>query len=409
MKILFVSNLYPPNQVGGYEELCWTVASHLHADHGHEIAVLTSASGGRVADWPGQRVHQSLRLLTGRTVYDAFDGPPARRETIKAQNRAALQSAIQRTAPDVIFCWNLYGLDLSFYEALGRADPPVVVMLTDNWLASMIDPEAVGAFFRTVVNGSARQEDFAARGAVRQQQAAQVSAIFGAKFMKDFYSACGVTFARDEVIHNGVQLPAASTPRSYDRIADGATVRLLFAGRLVDIKGAHTAVEALLRLRSKRPGIDWRLSLVGDARDTAYLMRLRGIASEGGCLDRIDFRSPVAPEVLPDLFASHDMYVFPSLYEPFSLTLIHALASGIPTLASRVGGNVEIIRDGDTGLLFEKGDADGLTAAILRLVDTDGLINRLSTRGVAAAREFSRERMIAAMDAHLRDRVRRRT
>ena len=65
---------------------------------------------------------------------------------------------------------------------------------------------------------------------------------------------------------------------------------------------------------------------------------------------------PPYPDSLPELFEEHDIYVFPSLYEPFSLTLIHALACGIPTAASRVGGNVEIVRDGVSGVLFKKGD-----------------------------------------------------
>ena len=76
MRVLFVSNLYPPNVVGGYEELCHEVASRFAA-RGHEVAVLTSCYGGRTQPIPGQVVHQSLRLIVGRTIYDGFDGPPS--------------------------------------------------------------------------------------------------------------------------------------------------------------------------------------------------------------------------------------------------------------------------------------------------------------------------------------------
>ena len=86
MRVLFVSNLYPPNVVGGYEELCHEVASRFAA-RGHEVAVLTSCYGGRTQPIPGQVVHQSLRLIVGRTIYDGFDGPPSRRALLRMQMR----------------------------------------------------------------------------------------------------------------------------------------------------------------------------------------------------------------------------------------------------------------------------------------------------------------------------------
>ena len=64
MRVLFVSNLYPPNVVGGYERLCFEVASAFAA-RGHEVAVLTSGHGGGVAEYPGQTIRQALRLLAG--------------------------------------------------------------------------------------------------------------------------------------------------------------------------------------------------------------------------------------------------------------------------------------------------------------------------------------------------------
>ena len=82
MRILFLSNLYPPNVVGGYERLCYEVAAGLSA-RGHEIAVLTSDYGGRVAEYPGQQVERCWTLPVGsRAIYAPYDGPRQDREKI---------------------------------------------------------------------------------------------------------------------------------------------------------------------------------------------------------------------------------------------------------------------------------------------------------------------------------------
>lgn len=400
MRVLFVSNLYPPNVVGGYEELCHEVASRFAA-RGHEVAVLTSCYGGRTQPIPGQVVHQSLRLIVGRTIYDGFDGPPSRRALLRMQNVAALKRAVAGFVPDVVFCWNLYGLDRDFFDALAGTGLPVVAMLTDNWLAAMENPAFVGAYFRDHVLGTPATP-WPDNGGVSRRLPANVSAIFGAGFMRDFYAAAGLHFDRDVVIHNGVNLaPELDGPRGRPARQPGDPVRLLFAGRVVEIKGAHTAVEALGRLRREAPGIDWRLTLVGDSRDRPYLDRLKTIAAEDGTRGAIDFVERVAPSELVGLFDAHDIYLFPSYYEPFSLTLIHALAAGIPTVASATGGNVEIVAEGETGLLFAKGDAADLARAVARLQADPALAERVGTAGARAARRYSTEAMIAAMEAHL--------
>ena len=111
----------------------------------------------------------------------------------------------------------------------------------------------------------------------------------------------------------------------------------------------------------------------------------------------------MAEDALFDLFQQHDVYLFPSLYEPFSLTLIHALACGIPTAASRAGGNPEIVRDRESGVLFEKGDPADLARAVLRLARDPALRAGVSAGGRAAAARFTFEAMVDGMEAFLRE------
>jgi glycosyltransferase involved in cell wall biosynthesis len=231
-------------------------------------------------------------------------------------------------------------------------------------------------------------------------------AVFGAAFVRDLYADAGVFFERSRVVHNGVrQEPRPDAAfRDRARLVQDCELRLLFAGRFVDLKGAHDAVAALPLIRPEEAGVrSVRLTLLGDTRDTAYAERLRGEVAANGCADRIDIRPPVAEDALFDLFDQHDIYLFPSLYEPFSLTLILALACGIPTAASRAGGNVEIVRDGESGVLFEKGDPADLARAVLRFARDPALRVKVSAGGRAEASRFTFEAMVDGMEAFLRE------
>ncbi|WP_338665113.1 glycosyltransferase family 4 protein [Pararoseomonas sp. SCSIO 73927] len=418
MRILFLSNLYPPNVVGGYERLCHEVASDFAA-RGHEITVLTSAHGGKVAEYPGQRVLRTLELLTGSEIYIPFPGTAEDRAAVNARNLERLRAVLDEVRPDVVFAWNLFFLDASILDALEASPYRTVVMLTDNWLLVMRNPAFVADFFREIVHGPGRfvppppppaWRAMAGRAKRRLQRLAgitprgQLQAVFGARFMRDFYAAGGTYFRSHRVIHNGVR----QSPRTGPAPDRAATVRpghlrLLFAGRLVDLKGADTAVEALSLLNPSELGVERiTLTIVGDGQDHAYLERFRALlAASPRAADMV--MEPVVPEAeLPALFDRHDIYLFPSLYEPFSLTLIHALACGIPTIASDIGGNPEIVEDGRSGLLFRKGDPASLAETIARLARDPALRQRLALGGQEVSRQFTFERMTEAMERFLK-------
>jgi glycosyltransferase involved in cell wall biosynthesis len=413
MRVLVLSNLYPPNVVGGYERLCHEVASGLVAQ-GQEVTVLTSRYGGKLADYPGQRVIRELELLTGADIYTPFAGSAEDRAALNARNLETLRRVLDEVRPDVVFAWNLFFLDASILQALEASPYRSVVMLTDNWLLVMRNPEFVSAFFRDVVHGDAPflpppmpAAWRAVAGRVKRglqhmagmAPARRLEAIFGSRFMRDFYAAGGSSFCSHRVIHNGVRQPPRTTP-APDRtsLVEPGRLRLLFAGRLVDLKGADTTVEALALLDARALGVERvTLTVVGDEQDTAYVTRFAEVVARSGCAADIEMR-PVVPEAaLTALFDAHDIYLFPSRYEPFSLTLIHALACGIPTVASNVGGNPEIVEDGQSGLLFNKGDAAGLADAIARLARDPGLRAQLAARGQEAGGHFTFERMASEM------------
>lgn len=448
MRILIISNLYPPNVVGGYERLCFEVTSGLAA-LGHEMVVLTSDYGGQVAEFPRQRILRDLTLLTGQDIYVPFAGTAEDRRQINERNLQVLGEVIGRVQPDVIFAWNLFFLDASFLAELESSPCRTVVMLTDNWLLVMRNGGFVADFFRDYVHGPQRflpgaailnggrailpasipvagldrrggafltklRRFFASRVPVRPAAAvpepvsppapppARLEAIFGSAFMRDLYAAGGTRFERDKVIHNGVR---QSGHDGVDRaqLVNPRKLKLLFAGRLVDLKGAHTAVEALSLLDATALGVERvELTIVGDAQDAAYMDRLNATIEASPSAQNIILRPTVPEDALAYLFDEHDLYLFPSLYEPFSLTLIHAMACGIPTIASDIGGNPEIVEHGRSGLLFKKGDPADLAVAIGRLARDPALRRYVATGGQSAAHAFTFERMVSEMATFLK-------
>jgi glycosyltransferase involved in cell wall biosynthesis len=84
-----------------------------------------------------------------------------------------------------------------------------------------------------------------------------------------------------------------------------------------------------------------------------------------------------------------DIFVLPSRSEALSNSLLEAMACGCCPVASRVGGNPELIRHGENGMLFEAGDVDQLCHVLEPLIEHPGLRQRLSTRARCVAERFS--------------------
>lgn len=99
---------------------------------------------------------------------------------------------------------------------------------------------------------------------------------------------------------------------------------------------------------------------------------------------------------MPGVYTSLDVLVLPSRDEGMPMTIIEALAAGTPVIATRVGSVPELIKDGQTGLLLEPGDIEGLSNAIIRLLADSDLRQRYAQAGQQLVREqYSADAMAA--------------
>jgi len=167
-------------------------------------------------------------------------------------------------------------------------------------------------------------------------------------------------------------------PRSRPPQLEGASLIVGVTCVLRPEKGLSTLVEAFARLYAAHPGL--RLVVVGSGPQLAALQQQAlqlGIA--GACLFQ-----PSTADVLTWLRAI-DIFVLPSLSEALSNSLMEAMACGCCAIASRVGGNPELVSHRQTGLLFEPGNARDLADQLLAAVEDSTLREDLSRAGFIAA------------------------
>ena len=170
-------------------------------------------------------------------------------------------------------------------------------------------------------------------------------------------------------------------PRSSDRH------RIVCVGRLVERKGVGNAIEALGLLRAAG-GPDAELVVAGgpDAADLdtdPEVRRLRQVAEDAGVADRVVFRGRVGRKELPSLFRSADVAVCVPWYEPFGIVPLEAMACGVPVVASAVGGIIDTVVHGGTGVHVPPRRPDVLADTLAELLPDH---ERRQALGRAAAR-----------------------
>ncbi len=172
----------------------------------------------------------------------------------------------------------------------------------------------------------------------------------------------------------------SETPSVRRPAADGS-FRILFVGRLVERKGVTHLIDAVRRLPSDLRAL---LTVIGEGPERAALEEQATSSGLDGC---VVFRGRVADEDLQEAFATSDVLVLPSIVdargdtEGLGVVLLEAMSCGVPVVASRVGGIVDIIEDGESGLLVPPGEPQELARALERLARNSELAARLGAAG----------------------------
>ncbi len=200
--------------------------------------------------------------------------------------------------------------------------------------------------------------------------------------------------SRLRIIRNGISLPPVvpgASERAAARSALGlspGTMAVGWSGRMAPVKNLDLLLRSFAGLVQHVP--ESNLVLFGDGPEAAAL---DARAAELGISGRV-LRAGVRLD-LPKLLPALDAYACSSHYEGLSLSVLEAMAAGIPVVATAVGGNPELLGSGDSGLLVPPGDADAMEAALRILAEDGGLRRRMGECARQRIVEnFSIDRMI---------------
>jgi glycogen(starch) synthase len=385
MRILVLSNLYPPAAVGGYERMCRDVVERWRA-RGHEITVLTTTFGGAA-----QPVEPGVLRRLG--LY--WDGeeivcPPLLRQIrLERGNQRAIARALQTARPDVVSVWGMSCLSLGLLAALIDRGLPFTFVVGDDWL---VYGRWADCWTRRLDSHSPHVRRLARL--LRLPGAPPALGAAGAfYFVSEFTrrraeEVAGLEMPRVAVVPAGVDHtdfpPAAQQERPW-------RWRLLCVGRLVRSKGFDAAIRALADLPSETT-----LTIVGSV--GWYGDELALLTRELGVADRVRWERRDRSE-LAGRYRYADALIFPSTgHESFGLVPLEAMACGTPVVATGAGGSAEFLAGEENCILVAPDSPAEIAAALRRLAADDGLRRRLVLAGIKTAARFNVESQAAALE-----------
>lgn len=404
LKICVVSNYYPPLFIGGYELGCRDVVEALKA-RGHQVKVLTSTynvqklqNDGEVYRWLRVGAWLTPKYLRGLATL-------LKKEITNLQMFRQLSSDFD---PHLIYVWNPVGISLSVVSVSQELGVPVCYFVSDHWLEEWeTDPgyqmwqQQQGPFHQRLVWRGALSLLSALNVLQRPLPPDLRNVQFASEYLKRQTLSKGTPISDAKVIHWGVD------PQKF-RFAEKSKSleRLLYVGQIVPHKGVHTAVEAL-KLLLQSGHVSATLTIAGGSVVPEYEAHIRQLISSWQLEQHVRFTGQVPRDRLPSIYQEHDVLVFPSTWaEPFSITVLEAMASGLPVVGTSTGGSNEILRDGVNALVFQKEDAQDCAARISRLFTDERLSEEIRQNGrVTIEQKYRIEQMVDTIERSLKEAV----
>lgn len=393
MRILVLSNFYPPHFIGGYELGCREVVEGLRA-RAHELFVLTSDYGISANAVPEPNLLRRFRLV---------EYPEQPRGDVRAVGRHNLdefRKAVASFQPDMIYAWKLHSLGAGLIREIEELPFPHAYYVSDLWMlgeAGRVSPHLerrpkhsvhrrLKSLFATA---SAR---LAGERMPRQFTNLQCCS----RFILDQIDVAGAAAGECEAIYWGIE------PEKFANVNRPAKIppRLLYLGQIERHKGVHTAIRAFSIIHKQMPTVT--LTIAGGPLEHYYGRELRRLADETGT-SAITLAGKVSSRELNDVFAQHDILLFPSESdEPFAITPLEAMASGLAVVATTTGGSAEIFENNVNSMTFKAGNPDDCARQTLRLLRNPALTERIACSGrELIRRKFTLTGMLDRIDHHL--------
>ena len=377
-RFLVVTNLYPPQELGGYGRSIADFVDGL-ISHGHQVEVITS-DAPYLCDFTNpdctnqqDKITRSLLLLGSYKNGLSLIQDPSKCKDITKHNLNVLDSLLTQHW-DGILIGNTDLLSPQLLHRLALHGAPVVHHI--GFIEPPLNPlDLPKCNHYTLVGASnAVKESLIDRGfnGVNTQVVypGVKADLFGSKI---YTCSSALNFA--SISHSSSsQYGSPSNP-----------VKIGFAGLIMETKGLHTLIEALFMLKQR--GYVVQVGIAGDTFQPPYRKAIDRYLLDNNLCDSVVFYGRLCRRMLSRFWDLHHIGVFPSIYpEAFGIVAAEVMASGLCLVSSGVGGASELFDAEKTGLCFTAGQAQDLTRVLQDLVNDFPKLYRIASSGQRHAR-----------------------
>jgi glycosyltransferase involved in cell wall biosynthesis len=353
MKIAILVNLFPPKWLAGTEVATYYTAEHL-AQRGHEVHVITSLDEGlpEVSCEKGFHIHRLPRIeirFIGVLIF-----------------WADIIRVLRKIKPDIVHAQSLIsGMPALLSHKLLKIPYVIYGRGSDVYLP--------GWFTKLTAKGILKN-------------ASTVIAL--TEHMKDAMQAI---YSRDIiVVPNGINLNEVAEKETE---GGNPSKRVLFVGRLHPVKGVQYLLGAMSIVHRELP--EAKLILVGDGEEREHLETL---TDNLGIRECVEFAGRVPHERVKDYMNQAEVFVLSSLSEGFPVTILEAMACGLPVVATRVGGVPDIIKNGTNGYLVDTMNQEQIAEALLNLLQDEKLRRDISGNNREKAKKYRWDAVAATLE-----------
>ena len=324
---------------------------------------------------PGEMgVYRQLNLHDPDDLEHAADAPFRGKYEHELTQARVLYNRIERFQPNVVFVWNMNGVSKSLLFTLQEQGMPLVCDLHNAWCESeTFDRDPWFQWWHRSRSLGTKCYQFylkligAARRHLRNFPVGQVNDLdlshsyVASESLRENLVTAGV----EQVAGLPVLYPALTENKLACKFRYEPVRRFVWAGRLNADKAPGVALRAVRVLKERGVRVSLDFYGMGEPSERKAMRNLINAAGLSGSVQMIGIR----PGELVSKYAEYDAFLFTShCHDPFPVTPLEAMLSGLPVVLSRDGGIQEVVEDGETAFLYEAGDAEALADAMQRMM-----------------------------------------
>lgn len=380
MKILIVSNLFPPHFIGGYEIAAQDTLNIL-IENNHDCLVLTSEYIKRDVKFDSEK--NILRLLKLHTAWGKRNNSVSVTE-ISKYNSSILENILDYFKPDVVYFWNVYGLGVKIIKLVQNKKLPYTIHLMD--LSILFYQVTLRSIISKILKPSSRE--------ICNLNRIIVDSISVTKYIQKKLEKCCIN--NSDLIYPFLSNHKNSIKKEY-QIKPNTVIKSVYMGQIEKHKGIQTVCEAISKYNATCGCYKIIVDIYGLSLSNLdeHLMKNYG--------DFINIYKGISRNLILKRLPGYDLGFFPSIWEePFGIAQIELMQAGLPIFSTGAGGSSEALENYNH-IRFNKGNSDDLKNKLenflLNYNEKAKIIGQNAARYVED--KFSKNKYSSALNDHL--------